>query len=198
MARYTGPKRKLERRENATLFGSENWRKRPTPPGQHGASRSRPSPYAIQFREKQKVKRMYGLLEKQFKNIYKKAQKSEGNTGLRLLQLLEMRLDNVVFRLGLAKTRNQARQMVNHGHVKVNGRKVDIPSFTVSSEDQIELSSKIQKSELVVLVNAEMKGTQVPEWLTKHANGGLVSREPSRDHIDRSIQEQLIIELYSR
>ncbi|MCA9385790.1 30S ribosomal protein S4 [Candidatus Dojkabacteria bacterium] len=198
MARYTGPKRKLERRENATLFNNDNWRKRPTPPGQHGASRSRPSSFAIQFREKQKVKRTYGLLEKQFKNLYKKALKTDGNTGVRLLQLLELRLDNVVYRLGFAVTRNQARQLVNHGHVLINGRKVDIPSYTVSPEDTIELSKKIQKSELMVNVKAETKGAQVPEWLDQHANGGKVNDEPKRSHIDKSINEQLIIELYSR
>ena len=157
MARYTGPKRKLERRENATLFGSEAWKKRPTPPGQHGNSRrSRPSAYAIQFREKQKVKRTYGLLEKQFKGIYLKAKKSTGNTGLRLLQLLELRLDNVVYRLGMAKTRMQARQIVNHGHVQVNGKKVDIPSFLCSVGDKITFKAAFEKKSELPKLSKEL------------------------------------------
>ncbi|MBD3363194.1 30S ribosomal protein S4 [Candidatus Dojkabacteria bacterium] len=198
MARYTGPKRKLERRENATLFGSDEWRKRPYPPGQHGARRRRPSAYAVQFREKQKVKRMYGLLERQFKNLYKKAMNAKGNTGLNMLQLLELRLDNIVYRLGFAKTRMQSRQMVNHGHILVNGKKVDIPSYTCEVEDEIQLSPKFRKSEMFKILNAEIKDPQIPKWLNRLSLGGQVVSMPERDSIDRGIQEQLIIELYSR
>ncbi len=200
MARYTGPKRKLERRENATLFATERWKKRPTPPGQHGAARSqRPNSYAFQFREKQKVKRIYGLLEKQFNQTFKRAQKITGNTGLRLLQLLELRLDNVIFRLGLAKTRMQARQIVNHGHVLVNGKKLDIPSYICNVGDEIEISQKfLKKSELPKLIRAELKDVKTPEWLDEQAYGGKVVSEPTRNDMDRSIRETLIIEFYSR
>lgn len=198
MARYTGPKRKLERRENTSLFGTDKWKKRPFPPGQHGQGRSRPSAYSIQFREKQKVKRTYGLLEKQFNNTYKRAAASKGNTGSILLQFLELRLDNVLYRLGFAKTRMQSRQIVNHGHVTVNGKKVDIPSFKCNVGDEIELSSKFQKSELVKLLKAEIISPDVPSWLNRTSNGGKLIEEPSRDQIDQGINEQLIIELYSR
>ncbi|MCA9383670.1 30S ribosomal protein S4 [Candidatus Dojkabacteria bacterium] len=194
MARYTGPKWKISRRENADVFGDDKWRKRPYPPGQHTMSKGRPSNYAVQFREKQKVKRMYGLLEKQFRNLYNKATRKTGNTGTILLQLLEMRLDNVVYRLGLANSRNQARQFVTHGHVTVNGNKVTIPSYNVSIDDTVELSTKFSKNEAVKLIKAENKSNPVPEWL----QGNKVKSVPTRDMMDGSIKEQLIIELYSR
>ncbi|KXK26204.1 MAG: 30S ribosomal protein S4 [candidate division WS6 bacterium OLB20] len=194
MARYTGPKWKISRRENADVYGSEKWRRRPTAPGEHPVSRGRPSEYAVQFREKQKVKRSYGLLEKQFRNLYKEAIRRKGNTGTTLLQLLEMRLDNVVYRLGLAKTRNQARQFVTHGHITVNGQKVDIPSAQVSVGDEISYSARMAKSDIAKLIKAENKGMQIPQWLL----GGQVKSVPTRDMMDQSIREQLIIELYSR
>lgn len=198
MARYTGPKRKLERRENATLFGNENWKKRPTPPGQHGASRSRPSAYAIQFREKQKVKRMYGVLEKQFVNLYKKAVKFKGNTGLRILQLLELRLDNVIYRLGFAKTRNQARQIVTHGHVTINSKKVNIPSYQCKAGEVIGIKVKSLNSEMIKIIKVETKANKTPKWITQMSDGGEIVEEPKRDDIDRSINEQQIVEFYSR
>lgn len=194
MARYTGPKWKISRRENADVFGSDKWRKRPTAPGDHPVSRGRPSEYAVQFREKQKVKRSYGMLEKQFRNLYTEAVRRKGNTGTILLQLLELRLDNVVYRLGLAKTRNQARQFVTHGHITVNGKKVDIPSYSVSVGDEISYSAKLAKSDIAKLIKAENKGMQIPQWLA----GGQVKSVPTRDMMDQSIREQLIIELYSR
>ncbi len=194
MARYTGPKWRISRRENADVFGSEKWRKRQTIPGQHPVSRGRPSEYAVQFREKQKVKRTYGLLEKQFRLTYAKASKSKGNTGTRLMQLLEMRLDNVVFRMGLAKTRNQARQYVTHGHIKVNGKKLDIPSYSVNVGDSIDYSDRFAKSEPAKLQKADSKKQESPAWL----DGGQVKSVPTRDMLDQSVREQLIIELYSR
>jgi len=194
MARYTGPKWKISRRENADVFGNEKWRKRPVPPGVHPIGRGRPSEYAIQFREKQKVKRMYGLLEKQFRLTYFRASKATGNTGTRLLQLLELRLDNVVYRLGLAKSRNQARQFVTHGHVAVNGEKTDIPSYTVSVGDEISYSSRFNKREISKLIKAENKKAEVPAWL----GDGKIKSVPTRDMLDQSIKERLIIELYSR
>lgn len=199
MARYTGPKRRLERRENATLFGTEGWKKRAYVPGQHGASsKSRPSSYAFQFREKQKVKRMYGLMERQFRNTYQLALKSPGNSGTRLLQLLELRLDNVVYKLGLAKNRIQARQFVSHGHIKVNGKKNDIPSYTCKIGDQIELKTKLAEGEFMRGIKAELKNIKVASWLEELSNGGTIKSEPTRDQIDKSINERLIIELYSR
>lgn len=194
MARYTGPKWKISRRENADVFGDDKWRKRAYPPGVHTSSKGRPSNYAIQFREKQKVKRMYGLLEKQFRNLYKKAVKHTGNSGTRLLQLLELRLDNVVYKLGMANTRNQARQFVTHGHIRVNGKKLDIPSYTVNVGDTIEYSPKLSKTDIVKDIKAENGATPIPSWL----KGFKVQSEPTRDAIDASIKEQLIIELYSR
>lgn len=202
MARYTGPKTKLERREGVTLFGSDKWKRRPNTPGQHGsATKGRSSSYSIQFREKQKTKRIYGLLEKQFRNIYERAKKSTGNTGLRLMQLLELRLDNVVYRLGLAKTRNQARQLVRHGHIYVNGAKLDIPSYTCQINDEISFSTKLlSKSQFPNLVKEELKAisVQIPSWLNQEGNGGKVLSEPARDDLDKGIRESFIIEFYSR
>lgn len=198
--RYTGPKRKLERRENATLFGSDAWKKRPTLPGQHPVSRKRPSNYAIQFREKQKVKRMYLMTEKQFRRFFSEAKKSTGNTGTRFLQLLELRLDNIVYRMGFAKTRNQARQFVNHGQIMVNGEKLDIPSYIVKVSDEISLKPKFSKKPIFEQIRAEVKEQKrlVPEWLSVAKNSGKVVAVPTRDQIDKSIKEQNIVELYSR
>ncbi len=198
MARYHGPKLKLERREKASLFGSEKWKRRPSAPGQHGDSRKRMSPYAMQFREKQKVKRMYGLMEKQCKNLYKHALKHPGNTGERLLVLLELRLDNILYRMGLAKNRFQSRQFVNHGHVRVNGKKVDIPSYSCSIGDTVELVDKISKADWFKMLKSEIPKNKEYTWIQNTANGGEVKSEPLRNDIDRSINEQLIVELYSR
>ncbi|MFW5702486.1 MAG: 30S ribosomal protein S4 [Candidatus Dojkabacteria bacterium] len=198
MARYTGPKRRLERREGTSLFGSEKWQKRPNQPGQHPISRGRPSEYAVQFREKQKVKRIYGVLERQFQRIVRDALDSEGNSGTALLQYLELRLDNVVYRLGLAKTRMQARQFVNHGHVDVNGAKVDVPSFRVRVGDKITLRKKIVSSDAAKAREEELAEAFVPEWLESSKNGGKVKGIPKRSELDQSIEERLIIEFYSR
>lgn len=198
--RYTGPKRKLERRENATLFGSDAWKKRQTLPGQHPVSRKRPSNYAVQFREKQKVKRTYLMTEKQFRKFFDEAKKATGNTGTRFLQLLELRLDNVVYRLGLAKTRNQARQYVNHGHVTVNGNKVDIASYQVQVGDEIAIKPKLSESDAYRQTQEEIKQQKhtVPSWLSRLKTGGKVLAEPTRDQVDKSIKEQYIVEFYSR
>lgn len=196
MARYTGPKWKISRRENYDVFGNSKWRKRPTLPGVHPTSKGRPSNYAIQFREKQKLKRMYGMLEKQFRNVYVKASKSEGNTGLRLLQLLELRLDNVVYKLGLAKSIMQARQFVSHGHITVNGKKQTIPSITLKVNDVVEYDGKFAKGEMATLITAESKAVKpvIPAYL----ENGKIVMEPTREMIDEGIREQLVIELYSR
>jgi len=198
MARYTGPKRKLERREGTSLFGSNAWEKRPGFPGQHPTSRGRSSEFAIRFRERQKVKRMYGLLEKQFKNLVGQALESTGNSGTRLLQLLELRLDNVVYKLGYAKTRNQARQFVTHAHVKVNDKILSIPSYSVKIGDKVEIITKIYDSEPSKNLRAEVEKIAIPEWLEKSQNSGKVLAVPARVQLDQSINERLIIEYYSR
>lgn len=199
MARYTGPKWKINRRENATVIGDDSWRARPTPPGQHGASgMRRPSNYAVQFREKQKVKRMYGMLEKQFRKFYAIASKSTGNTGTRLLQLLELRLDNVVYRLKFASTREQARQLVNHGHIEVNGKKVDIPSYIVKVGDKISVKVSMKDNEMIKNAQLERRTDKLPQWLSGNKLQGEVIAEPLRTDIDNSIKEQNIVELYSR
>ena len=196
MARYTGPKWKISRRENYDVFGSGDWRKRPSLPGQHPTSKGRPSNYAIQFREKQKVKRMYGLLEKQFRNIYRRASKATGNTGLRFLQLLELRLDNVVYKLGLAKSIMQARQFVTHGHITVNGKKASIPSITTEIGDVIAYKEKFKTGTIAQSIETEAKAAKmnVPQWL----ENSKVNSLPTRDMIDQGIKEKIIIELYSR
>jgi small subunit ribosomal protein S4 len=198
MARYTGPKRKLERREKASLFGSNEWEKRPGNPGEHPFTRGRLSGYGVQLREVQKVKRIYGLLEKQFRKNIKNATHYTGNTGTRLLQLMELRLDNIVFRLGLAKTRAQARQFVNHGHIKVNGKKQSIPSYIVKVEDKIELKDKFAKRDIAKVIAEETKERNIPDWLDKSGNTGKLARVPKRAELDQSINERLIIEFYSR
>jgi small subunit ribosomal protein S4 len=198
--RYTGPKRKIERRENATIFGSEAWRKRPTLPGQHPVSRKRPSNYSIQFREKQKVKRTYLMTEKQFTKFFSEALKSTGNTGTKFLQLLEMRLDNVVYRMGFGITRNQARQFVNHGHIFVNGKRLDVPSYLVKINDEISISPKLAKKPVWKQIQQEVKLQKRPEinWLKTADSSGKVVAEPARDEIDKGIKEQFIVEFYSR
>lgn len=199
MARYTGPKWRINRRENASVMGdSDKWRRRPTAPGQFPTSKKRPSEYALQFREKQKVKRTYGMQEKQFRRFFKLAQKAEGNTGTRLLQLLEMRMDNVIYRLGYAATRRQARQLVSHGHVLLNGRKHDVPSTIMQPGDELQIKDKTFKSDAFKLRTEELKNVQMPAWLEKFSQGGKVNAEPTRDMMDQSIKERLIIELYSK
>lgn len=198
MARYTGPKRRLERREGMTLFGTDKWRKRSTLPGQHPSQRSRPSEFAVQFREKQRLKRIYGLQEKQFRSVVKESIKSRGNSGTVLLQNLELRLDNVVYRLGFAKTRMQARQFVNHGHVTVNDIKVSIPSYKVNTGDKVQLKTKLVSGDAAQARAEELKDAVIPEWLAQDKNGGKVIGAPKRAELDQSINERLIIEYYSR
>lgn len=199
MARYTGPKWRINRRENSTVVTStEKWRKRPTAPGQFPVAKKRASEYATQFREKQKVKRMYGMQERQFRRFFGLAQKAAGNTGTRFLQLLELRLDNVIYRLGFAKTRNQARQLVTHGHVIVNGEKHNIPSYIMRPGDEVKVNDKTMSKDAFKLLLEEMKNVQVPMWLEKYKDGGKINAEPTRDQLDQSIKERMIIELYSK
>jgi small subunit ribosomal protein S4 len=204
MARYTGPKVKISRRLGVNIFendkGSRALNKRPYPPGEHGRSRRRqPSEYLLQLQEKQKAKYIYGLLERQFSNLYKEASRTKGVTGETLLRFLELRLDNVVFRAGWASTRPQARQFVNHGLINVNGRRVDIPSYRVRKGDVISLRDKSRQM-IVIRHNIDTIDRLKPAWFTVGDSGFEVTIEelPVRDQIDVPVREQLIVELYSK
>jgi len=174
--------------------------KRRFAPGQHGKRRTKVQSYGIQLREKQKVKRMYGMLENQFHLAYQQAVRKKGITGEILLQLLERRLDNVVFRLGFASSRWQARQIISHGHVKVNDRKVDVGSYLVKAGDMIGLKDRIRKNTFLLAAVDHARGRGVPSWLSLDSDGlkGTVTALPARDSITLPIQEQMIIELYSK
>jgi small subunit ribosomal protein S4 len=201
MARYTGPKDRLSRREGKELFG----RKRPAierrlkqPPGQHGAKRtSRISEYGQQLREKQKIKRMYGLQEKQFKKFYSMAEKEKDvPTGTALLQFLEQRLDNVVFRLGLARTRPQARQFVTHGKVLVDGTNVTSPSYILKPGQKVSLVPELFESPYIQEILKE--ALFLPEWLEVKEGAGYILRKPGREEIDKDLNEDLVVAFYSR
>lgn len=199
MSRYTGPKNKLSRREGFDLFGKGNkLRRATTPPGQHGGKRFRRlSDYGLRLREKQKTKRIYGIIEKQFRGYFEKARKVRGKTGEHLLRLLETRLDNVVYRLGFVPTRTMARQLVSHGHVLVDGKIVNIPSFQVGIGQEITLDAKSRTIPAVVS-RQDLSEIVIPTWLSKTKFKGQVKSFPTRDDIDTPINEQLIVEFYSR
>ena len=203
MGRYTGPKTKVARRYGVPLFGpSKSLERKNYPPGMHGpkGSRRKQSDYAVALGEKQKLRYQYGLLEKQFRRTFQTALRRRGVTGETLLQLLETRLDNVVFRLGLANTRSGARQLVSHGHVHVNGRGVNIASYTCKAGDEIMIKDK-PKSRQLALRNLELTQiAPVPDWLVanRDALSGKVARIPARDEMQPMVNEQLIVELYSR
>ncbi len=199
MSRYTGPTWKVSRRLGYSISETgKEIAKRKYAPGQHGNKRVKLSEYGIQLQEKQRVKFTYGLSEKQFRKVFAKASKMKGNTGVNFLQLLEMRLDNLVYRLGFAATRAQARQLVNHGHFLVNGKKVDIPSYTVSVGEQISLK-ETSKNLSVVKASLEAKTVRA-EYLAFDAdkNVGTLVRIPERDEFLPEIKEQLIVEFYNR
>lgn len=210
MARYTGAVCRLCRREGAKLYlkGDRCYSdkcgivKRAYAPGQHGQAQARKktSEYGIQLREKQKARRIYGVLETQFRNYFEKAERQKGVTGENLLRLLELRLDNVVYRLGFANSRVEARQLVRHSHFTVNGRKVNIPSFMVRIGEQIGISEKSKKSPKIAEISELAAHKTAPAWLEldKDALVGKVVALPSREDIDVPIQEHLIVELYSR
>jgi len=201
MARYTGPKSKIARKFGDPIFGPDKFlEKKNFPPGQHGNSRRRKkeSEYGIQLKEKQKAKYTYGILEKQFRNVFAKASRKKGITGENLLQLIEARLDNVVFRMGLSPTRSGARQLVSHRHITVNGNIVNIPSYTLREGDVVGVREK-SKSLLVITESLETsrKAFSWIEWDTEKMNGKFLNF-PSRDEIPENIKEQLIVELYSK
>lgn len=200
MARYTGPKDRLSRREGMDLFGAGNKIPRlNVTPGMHGpkGQMRAPSQYGRQLREKQKVKRTYGLLEKQFAKYVDRALNMKGNTGDNLFSLLETRLDNVVFRLGLAQSRPQARQLVSHKHVFVNGEKVNIPSYSLKSGDSVSLESQATELVFIKKLLAD-KEKQIPAWLTRKGPAGKVKRMPTRADVLENFSEQDIVEFYSR
>jgi small subunit ribosomal protein S4 len=204
MARYTGPKVKISRRLNVNIFendkGSKALNKRPYPPGEHGRSRRRqPSEYLLQLQEKQKAKYIYGVLERQFSNLYKEASRQKGVTGENLLRMLEQRLDNIVFRAGWASTRPQARQFVGHGMVNVNGKRVDIPSYRVRKGDVISLRDKSRQM-IVIRHNLDTLDRLKPAWIEVGDEGFQVTVNdlPTREQIDVPVREQLIVELYSK
>lgn len=198
MAKYNGPKDRLSRREGYDLFGKGGKLTRLTvPPGMHGPKGTRKrSQFGEQLREKQKVKRLYGLLEKQFSKYVTQALKSKGNTGEALVSLLERRLDNVVYRLGFAPSRSSARQLVSHRHVLVNDKRVNIPSYQIMLGDVISLSSKA--SEIPYIKQGLTEKIKLASWLERKANFGKVGRLPKRDDIPEPINETDIVEFYSR
>ncbi|HEX9885134.1 MAG TPA: 30S ribosomal protein S4 [Longimicrobiales bacterium] len=211
MARYTGPVCRLCRREGQKLFlkGQKCYTekcpvdRRAYPPGQHGpaqARRRKQSDYAVQLREKQKVKRIYGLHEKQFRNLFEKANKQSGVTGANLVTLLESRLDNIVFRMGFAASRSAARQLVRHRHVEVNGRVVDVPSFTLRPGDEVAVRPASKELDAVEASLASRTRPLLLDWLAldEKARVGRMVRQPERQDIPLAVQEQLIVELYSK
>lgn len=208
MARYTGPVCRICRREGVKLFFKADrcytekcpMNKHAYGPGEHGQGRKKVSEYGVQLREKQKTKRMYGVLERQFRKYFATAERAKGMTGENLLSYLERRLDNVVYRLGLAGSRREARQLVRHGHFQVNGRKVNIPSFQVRVADRVAVRDKSREVPRLKELAEATKGRQTPGWLEAEAEAmaGRVVRLPERADVDAAIQERLIVELYSR
>lgn len=202
MARYTGPTTRISRRFGQPIFGATKaFEKRNFPPGQHGPKmRRKLSEYAVGLNEKQKLRYIYGLLERQFRRVFENAKKERGITGERFLQLLDTRLDSVVYLLGFAKSRASARQFVNHGHIRVNGHKVDIASYNVKPGDEIEIKNTPTSRQLAQRNIEENRSRNVPGWLTLNAEAfkAVINRLPTRDEMEPGINEQLIVEFYSR
>ncbi|AKT91734.1 MAG: 30S ribosomal protein S4 [Campylobacter gracilis] len=208
MARYTGPVEKLERRLGVDLFmkgerrlaGKSALLKRPYAPGQHGQRRAKLSEYGSQLREKQKAKFMYGVSEKQFRRLFAEAARREGNTGAILVQLLEQRLDNVVYRMGFATTRRFARQLVTHGHILVDGKRVDIPSYSVRAGQKIEVIEKSKNNPQISRALDLTAQTGIVAWVDveKEKRYGIFSRVPEREEVVIPVEERFIVELYSK
>ena len=202
MARYTGPTTRISRRFGTFLLGSgKAFERRSYPPGVHGPKmRRKLSEYAVGLNEKQKLRFIYGLLERQFRRVFEIAKRERGVTGERFLQLLETRLDSTVYLLGLAKSRAAARQFVNHGHMRVNGHKVDIASYNVQAGDEIEVKNSPASRQLGTRGLEESRARNVPGWLTMNAETfkATVVRLPTRDEMEQNVNEQLIVEFYSR
>ena len=205
MSRYTGPKARVSRRLGTNIWGTKGETialdKRPYPPGDHGQTRRRGnvSEYLVQLQEKQKARFTYGLNERQFRNIYDEANRRTGVTGENMLRFLELRLDNVIYRCGWAATRPQARQFVNHGHVAVNGKRVDIPSYRVRQGDKVAISAKARNG-VTLQWNIDVLDRSKPAWIDDGSDKfeAVVHQMPLREHIDVPVREQLIVELYSK
>lgn len=203
MARYTGPKDKISRRFGVAIFGNTKAiERRPFPPGQHGANgrRKKSSDYSVALGEKQKLRYQYGMLEKPFRRFFAEAQRRKGVTGEILLQMLELRLDNVVYRLGFANSRNASRQFVGHGHIRVNGEKVNIASYQCKAGDVISLKETAKSQQLGQRSTDLTQAVPTPDWVSVDRDKltGTIVRIPSREDIDPLVNEQLIVELYSR
>ena len=208
MARYTGPVEKLERRLGVSLAlkgerrlaGKSALEKRPYAPGQHGQRRAKISEYGLQLREKQKAKFMYGVSEKQFRRLFQEAARREGNTGALLVQLLEQRLDNVVYRMGFATTRRFARQLVTHGHILVNGKRVDIPSYRVEPGAKVEIVEKSKNNPQIIRAIDLTAQTGIVAWVDveKEKKFGIFTRNPEREEVIIPVEERFIVELYSK
>lgn len=208
MARYTGPVEKIERRLGVSLAmkgerrlaGKSALDKRPYAPGQHGQRRGKISEYGLQLREKQKAKFMYGVSEKQFRRLFSEAARKEGNTGAILIQFLEQRLDNVVYRMGFATTRRFARQLVTHGHILVNGKRVDIPSYRVLPGAKIEVVEKSKNNPQIIRAIELTNQTGIVEWVDveKDKKYGIFTRRPEREEVVIPVEERFIVELYSK
>ncbi len=208
MARYRGPVEKIERRLGVSLAlkgerrlaGKSALEKRPYPPGQHGQRRTKISEYGLQLREKQKAKFMYGVSEKQFRRLFKDANRMEGNTGANLITLIERRLDNVVYRMGFATTRAFARQLVTHGHILVDGKKLDIPSYSVKAGQKIEVKEKSKSNPQVVRAGELTAQTGIAAWVDVEIEKGygIFTRLPEREEVVIPVEERLIVELYSK
>lgn len=203
MARYLGPTDRINRRFGVALFGpSKALERRPYPPGMHGArgARRKHSDYSVALGEKQKLRFQYGLLEKQFRKYFKEAQRRKGITGDTLIQLLETRLDNIVYRLGMGNTRRAARQFVNHGHVLVNGKRVDIPSYCCKPGDVISVRANSSSQQLAARMIDSTQAVPLMDWLDRDADNqtGTITRLPEADEINTMVNVQLVVELYSR
>lgn len=201
MARYTGPATRKSRRLKVDLVGGDqSFERRPYPPGQHGRGRVKETEYLLQLQEKQKARHTYGVMEKQFRRYYEEAHRRSGKTGDNMLQLLESRLDNVVYRAGLARTRRMARQLVNHGHFLVNGKKVDVPSYQVSKWDIIDVRPKSLSTTPFIIAKETLGERPIPAWLqvVPSTLRILVHQLPERAQIDTPVTEQLIVEYYSK
>ena len=208
MARYRGPVEKIERRLGVSLAlkgerrlaGKSALDKRPYPPGQHGQRRTKISEYGLQLREKQKAKFMYGVSEKQFRRLFKDANNMEGNTGANLITLLERRLDNAVYRMGFATTRNFARQLVTHGHILVDGKKLDIPSYRIKPGQKVEIREKSKSNTQIVRAGELTAQTGIAAWVDVEIEKGygIFTRLPEREEVVIPVEERLIVELYSK
>ena len=202
MSRYTGPTTRINRRFGMAIFpANKSFERRTYPPGQHGPNfRRKASDYSVGLMEKQKLRMMYGLTEKQFRNLFQKAKRKQGITGENFLSFLETRLDNVIYRLGFAKTRKSARQFVNHGHLLVNGQKVDIPSYQVSVGDELTVREKTSSRQVATRNLDGSQYNNTPPWLEVAADSlhGSVTRLPQPDELEQSINIQLVVEFYSR